>query len=247
MVFAAPKSTPVEWPANAVMASAGSVISRYIFQHTQSNRMPPASVSPTMVSNCVAIAANRMRSTTAPLIPHKITRARIEGCTRDAAIPTTMALSPASTKSITMICDRAMSCWVRSTRSSTNVSEWERPPRRAVGKPRRRPDQAASGAATGTGHQTHHLFRFDGGRDDNADNGEDTGRVPVGKLSVRQGTLPRNHRHGSGQDEERKAETRQQGVVGHCVTKHGAGREHRRQRAGQDELGADRRFARPRT
>ena len=110
-------------PANACAAGAGSVISRYIFQHTHSSRMPPASVRPTMVSICVAMVANRMRSTTAPPTPQKITRARIEGCTRDAAMPTTMALSPASTKSITMICERAMSCWVRSTRSSTNVSE----------------------------------------------------------------------------------------------------------------------------
>ena len=73
--------------------------------------MPPASVSPTMVSNCVATAANRMRSTTAPATPQKITLARIAGCTRDAAMPTTMALSPASTKSMTMICERATNCW----------------------------------------------------------------------------------------------------------------------------------------
>ena len=79
------------------------MISRYIFQHTHSSRMPPASVSPTMVSSWVATTANMMRSTTAPATPQKITFIRSAGATRDAAMPTTMALSPASTKSMTMI------------------------------------------------------------------------------------------------------------------------------------------------
>ena len=47
-----------------------------------------------------------MRSTTAPPTPQKITLARIARMRpATAAMPTTMALSPASTKSIMMICD----------------------------------------------------------------------------------------------------------------------------------------------
>src|SRR5262249_40694216 len=80
-------------------SGAGSLISRYIFQHTHSSRMPPASVSPTIVRSCVATTANRIRNTTAPATPQKMTRTRSAGWTRDAAMPTTMALSPAKTKS----------------------------------------------------------------------------------------------------------------------------------------------------
>ena len=76
------------------------VTCRYIFQHTQSSRMPPASVSPMMASSCTVIAAKKMRSTTAAAMPQKITLVRISGATRDAARPTMMALSPASTRSI---------------------------------------------------------------------------------------------------------------------------------------------------
>ena len=53
------------------------LISRYIFQHTHSSRMPPASVSPTMASSCMVTAGERMRRTTAPAMPQKITRARM--------------------------------------------------------------------------------------------------------------------------------------------------------------------------
>src|SRR5262245_37459942 len=49
-----------------------------------------------------------MRRTTAPVIPQKITRLRTSGATRDAANPTMMALSPASTTSMTMTLTRAM-------------------------------------------------------------------------------------------------------------------------------------------
>ena len=67
--------------------------------------MPPASVCPTIVRSCVATTANRIRNTTAPATPQKMTRTRSAGWTRDAAMPTTMALSPAKTKSMMMICE----------------------------------------------------------------------------------------------------------------------------------------------
>ena len=65
-----------------------SRISRYIFQQTHNNRIPPASVRPTMASSCTAIRANRMRRTTAPPMPQKMTRRRIDGSTPAAAMPT---------------------------------------------------------------------------------------------------------------------------------------------------------------
>ena len=92
------------------VAGAARAISRYIFQHTHSSRMPPASVRPTIVSNWVATAANVTRRITAPAMPQKMTRARSSGDTREAARPTTIALSPANTRSMKMICPRAKSC-----------------------------------------------------------------------------------------------------------------------------------------
>ena len=62
-----------------------------------------------MASSCTVTAAKAMRSTTAPAMPQKMTLARISGATREAARPTTMALSPASTTSMTMIWRRANS------------------------------------------------------------------------------------------------------------------------------------------
>jgi hypothetical protein len=54
-------------------------------------------------NSCVVTAAKRMRSTTAAVMPQKITLLRTSAETREAARPTTMALSPASTTSIMMI------------------------------------------------------------------------------------------------------------------------------------------------
>ena len=53
--------------------------------------------------------AKAMRRTTAPAMPQKITRARISGATLEAASPTTIALSPASTTSMTMTWASAIS------------------------------------------------------------------------------------------------------------------------------------------
>ena len=66
---------------------------------------------PTIASSCIAMAAKTTRSATAPATPQKMTLVRISGATREAAMPTTMALSPASTRSIMTIWARAMSCW----------------------------------------------------------------------------------------------------------------------------------------
>ena len=68
-------------PAKAGLRLAGTMMSRYIFQHTHNSRMPPASARPTIASSCVATSANRMRSTTAPPTPQKMTLARRRGST----------------------------------------------------------------------------------------------------------------------------------------------------------------------
>ena len=84
------------------------VISQYIFQHTQSSSRPPASRRPTMASSWVVSAAKTMRRSTAPAMPQRMTRARSSSRTREAARPTMMALSPASTTSMTMTLMRAI-------------------------------------------------------------------------------------------------------------------------------------------
>ena len=54
-----------------------------------------------MIANSrVASTANSTRSTTAPAMPQKITLQRMAAATREAASPTTIALSPASAMSI---------------------------------------------------------------------------------------------------------------------------------------------------
>src|SRR5262245_38860610 len=78
------------------------VSSQYIFQHTQSSSSPPASKRPTIARSWVARTANTMRRSTAPTMPHSITLERSSSFTREAARPTMMALSPASTTSMTM-------------------------------------------------------------------------------------------------------------------------------------------------
>src|SRR5215467_12106819 len=95
-------------PSPAAVACGLRLSSRYIFQHTHSSKMPPASVKPTTASSCWAIAAKATRRMTAPANPQKITRLRSSGATRDAANPTMTALSPASTTSMTMTLMRAM-------------------------------------------------------------------------------------------------------------------------------------------
>src|ERR1051326_5543903 len=72
---------------------------------------PPASVSPMISKSRVAATANSTRSTTAPAMPQKITRRRIAAVTREAAKPTTIALSPASATSIITTWASAMSGW----------------------------------------------------------------------------------------------------------------------------------------
>ena len=79
------------------------VICRYIFQQTQSSRSPPARVRPMIGTGRVVTAAKSMRSTTAAVDAPEDHQLRTSAETREAARPTTMALSPASTTSIMMI------------------------------------------------------------------------------------------------------------------------------------------------
>ena len=65
-----------------------------------------------------------MRSTTAPPTPQKITLRAGAASTRAAAMPTTTALSPASTRSMMMTCASAMSCWERSMESACLSVGW---------------------------------------------------------------------------------------------------------------------------
>jgi len=62
--------------------------------------MPPASVRPITPSSLVAKKANMMRSAAAAPMPMMIALRRMSGGRPAAAMPTTMALSPASTRSI---------------------------------------------------------------------------------------------------------------------------------------------------
>ena len=61
-----------------------------------------------MARSWVVSAAKTMRRSTAPAMPHRITRARCSSLTREAASPTMMALSPASTTSMTMTLTRGI-------------------------------------------------------------------------------------------------------------------------------------------
>ena len=62
-----------------------------------------------IASSWVVISAKKMRSTMAAPMPQKITLRRWSTGTPAAAMPTTMALSPASTRSIAMTCPSAAS------------------------------------------------------------------------------------------------------------------------------------------
>src|SRR3954452_1681546 len=78
-------------------------ISRYIFQATHSSRIPPARTSPTIWSNWETTRAKAMRSTSAAATPMTITFRRCSAGRPAASAPTTIALSPARTISISRI------------------------------------------------------------------------------------------------------------------------------------------------
>ena len=86
-----------------------AMISRASFHTTQSRRMPPASVSPMMARSLVVKTAKTMRSIAAAPMPRMIAFRRTSGGNPAAAMPTTMALSPASTRSMTMTVESAVS------------------------------------------------------------------------------------------------------------------------------------------
>src|SRR3984893_2832239 len=98
-------SALISSPVKASTASSSSSLavarsSRHIFQHTQSNRTPPANRSPTSFRSCVVIPANITSKAVAPAIPNKIALVRCCSGNPAAAMPTTMALSPARARSI---------------------------------------------------------------------------------------------------------------------------------------------------
>ncbi len=72
--------------------------------------MPPANVSPITCSICCATLEKMILRTTAPRMPQKITFVRIDFSTREAAMPTTMALSPASVRSIIRMLNSGTAC-----------------------------------------------------------------------------------------------------------------------------------------
>ena len=61
-------------------------------------------------------------------------------------------------------------------------SKRKRPPRRSGREAGGWLARAALGAAIRAGDQTHHLVGFDHGRDADADQGQDAGRIPIGKM-----------------------------------------------------------------
>ena len=114
---------PEQGAAAAAALSAGTMcparISRYIFHDTHSSRMPPASVRPMISSRCIVTPANRMRSTVAAAMPARMTRWRCRAGSPAAAIPTTIALSPASTISIMTTDISALSSVISSSTPAT--------------------------------------------------------------------------------------------------------------------------------
>ena len=76
--------------------------SRYIFHATQIKSSPPTNIRPMTPINMLTINANTTRKTSAAITPMKITFLRCSGGNPAANAPTTMALSPANTKSSKM-------------------------------------------------------------------------------------------------------------------------------------------------
>ena len=106
-VSASPASLPAPWPLPRN--------SRNIFQQTHSSRTPPARVMPTIASSCAVMAAKPIRMMVAAMMPQKIALRRWSGGRPAAAMPTTMALSPARTMSMN-------STWASGT-SQSGMSE----------------------------------------------------------------------------------------------------------------------------
>src|SRR5687768_4749104 len=78
---------------------------------THSSNSPPARISPTTWSNWVTIKAKPMRNTSAAMTPIRMTLRRWSGGSPAARAPTTIALSPASTRSI-------ISTWRKAVRAA---------------------------------------------------------------------------------------------------------------------------------
>src|SRR5215213_5991099 len=192
----AASSDPDGPPASASSCARLSASSRYIFQHTHKSRMPPASIRPTIASSCIAMAAKTTRSATAPATPQKMTLVRISGATREAAMPTTMALSPATTRSIMTIWARAMSCCERSMESACLSVDW----------------MASRGSPRTLHKRQHGLGIAHEGRSE-ADEGEGGGHVARRRRApVRTGAGQGREAKGCGDEED--AEPRQDEAAG---------------------------------
>ena len=127
-VFRGGPGCPVAVRAEPASASSAAWLSacevrssRHIFQHTQRSRMPPARSRPTMARSQVVMPAKRMRSTVAATMPTRIALFRCSRGSPAAARPMTMALSPASTRSIMMT-------WRRAVKASAEKSSFMRHP-----------------------------------------------------------------------------------------------------------------------
>ena len=83
--------------------------------------MPPATSRPTIASSHVVMLAKTMRSTVAAMMPTRIALLRCSRGSPDAARPMTMALSPASTRSMKMT-------WKKALRASGEMSSLIRHP-----------------------------------------------------------------------------------------------------------------------
>src|SRR5580658_9120452 len=145
---AAEPDTAAARPAKAAAACLSPRISRSIFHATQSSRRPPARVSPMMARNFDAMTAKTMRSRVAMTIPIRIARRRSSGANPAAAMPTTMALSPARVMSMTTTWMKALN-WEKSitgTSSGDTNGDLGRPAAAQIwaAKPGRQPPERRS-------------------------------------------------------------------------------------------------------
>ncbi len=93
--------------------------SRHSFQATQSSSRPPASTRPMTLRSSAVKTAKMMRSTAAAAMPKMIAFLRSSIGSPAAAMPTTTALSPASTRSMTMTVASAVSSEMHRVHGST--------------------------------------------------------------------------------------------------------------------------------
>ena len=102
-------ATMIVWtaPRNDALASiecsSGPLPSAVSFQPIQTSAAPPTSRKPGILSSQITTDVSATRTAIAPNVPHSTTRRWCSFGTLRAASPMTIALSPASTRSITMM------------------------------------------------------------------------------------------------------------------------------------------------